>query len=138
MTFSIGFLPEPSFTEDGDHYRYARIVLGEFEEEFRAELAEWVEEDYERQWREGAQRIVDGLTPSCLVTGLHNPQWYALYLVDGEVAVQEHILLGEEFTSPVYEHVFPYEAPAEEDGDRRSSEWRVSVGSLRQFLEEDG
>jgi hypothetical protein len=71
----------------------------------------------------------------CLVTGLHNPQWYALYLVDEEVAVQEEILLEAEFPSNVYEHLSSYEAPAEEDGDRKTSEWRVPLDSLRQFLE---
>jgi len=64
MTFSIGFLPEAPFAEDGANYRYARIVLGEFEEESTAELAEWVAEDYDRQWREASGNGLMGRRPT--------------------------------------------------------------------------
>jgi hypothetical protein len=102
--FSIAFGSEPPYPLDGTGplRRDALIVMDDFTEVFAAPIDFWNETDYERQWQEGAQRLVDGATQSCLLTRVEDPtqdpilRWWALYRRPGDsVTVREHLWLPE-------------------------------------------
>ena len=67
--FAIECIGNPQI-EDGELAARGRITLGGFAEEFIAPLVLWTADDYRRQWREAAERILDGSEPTCFVTAM--------------------------------------------------------------------
>lgn len=61
MSFSIRFLDEPPFVEEG-HAPAARgmLTIEEFWEEIYSSLFLWSQEQYESQWRMAVQEILNG------------------------------------------------------------------------------
>lgn len=76
------------------------IKIGEFRETFIMPLDWWTIENYEKQWREGIERIKH-CDESCLVTTVQNletlPQidWWILYKQDGKIFVYNQMLMNE-------------------------------------------
>jgi CdiI N-terminal domain len=135
--FLLEFLPnaEARITT-GLRYRDARIIMGDFEECFPVVLELWSEGDYERQWREGARRIISGAEKSCLVTTIASvetqeaTEYWALYLRGNAVVVQQFLSPpGEVDPSDVYADVLDY------DDAHGPSEWRISCKELAAYAE---
>jgi len=115
-----------------------KIKIGSFEESILVELNPWTREDYERQWREGLDRL-KVYDRSCLVVSVGNPEdsavveWWVLYRVGNTIFVQnEHLshdtyknIVGERPFTPdtCYAFIGPRETHTE-DG-HKISEWSV-------------
>jgi hypothetical protein len=71
-------------------------------ETFKMALGFWSIEDYQRQWREGLERIKTHDT-SCLVTSVQNPYkrffivWWPLYKVGGNIFIQNELIMGDDY-----------------------------------------
>jgi hypothetical protein len=142
--FSIDFAPDAAYPFDGTGalHRDAVITMDDFSERFAVPLDYWAETDYQRQWQEGARRLVDGAPASLLLTRVEDPtepqpiyRWWSLYRRDGDaVTVQEQLWVSEDLgyfdpASP-YAAVHPYPSgPAQ-----MVSEWDLILGDFREFL----
>ena len=117
--------------------------MGEFSEEFIIPLVFWTVDDYRRQWREAAGRVLNGYERSCFVAAMReSPLDGAIFLwpaySDGEAAYIQHRLLLPEFVKGSFDALNPYA----QIGERRTmsekgepiSECRVSVGDIARFL----
>jgi CdiI N-terminal domain len=108
--------------------------MDDFEERFLVQLDYWTPEDYRRQWREGAQRIADGLRLSCLITQMPtqimtNDQviaWTLYRLDETDVAVRQEFLPGVDSGSP-------YSSLSDYERDDEISEWHIDVADLEKF-----
>ena len=147
MAFSIQFLTE---TEDSAHKirpeedeKAGRITLGDFRERFIASLIYWSTADYERQWREAVQRIVDGCEKSALITNMYDPAaakfivWWPMWRKGELVHVHNALLFMEQLDEPFraddpYRHVGEH-GPISDDGEA-ISDWVVTLDALARFL----
>jgi hypothetical protein len=67
-------------TGAGPGWGRGRITLDDFVEDFESPLWFWKTADYERQWTQGIQRILEGEPKSCLITALIEPIQTADYV----------------------------------------------------------
>lgn len=128
------------------------ISIGEdFSETIMLPLDFWSIRDYERQWREGLERIKTYDT-SCLVASVYNPilstpliNWWTLYKEGRKVFIYNQLIAGETYPKWIgskvfspdncYEFIKPrfYEDPDfvddedDDDGDYQVSEWVVEL-----------
>jgi hypothetical protein len=124
-------------------YNWGRITLGHFQEDFQAPLYDWAPGDYEAQWVEAAERLVDGSPVVVFLTHMVHPTapyhigWPAWR--EGDVVyVQERLFVATDLGSE-----FDPAAPEVHAGPRceRSiegqpiSQWRVTVADVVQFLD---
>jgi contact-dependent growth inhibition (CDI) system CdiI-like immunity protein len=124
-------------------FNWGRITLGHFQEDFQAPLYDWAPGDYEAQWVEAAERLVQGapvvvfLTHMVHATAPYHIGWPAWR--EGEVViVQERLFVASQLPGP-----FDPAAPEAHLGPRceRSvegqpiSQWRITVGDVAQFLD---
>jgi len=140
--FAIEFIRNPQI-EFGELAARGRITLGEFSEEFVAPLVFWKADDYRRQWREAAERILDSGKRSCFVAAMReSPLDGAIFIWpayrDGEAVYIQHKLLLPEMVKGSIDSSNPYAQVAErrtvsEEGEL-ISEWRVSAGDIARFL----
>jgi CdiI N-terminal domain len=137
--FSIRFgdAPAYAFEGSGSLTRDALIVIDEFEETFDVPLDFWSEGDYERQWLEGAERIVRGERTSCLVSWMQDPdfspilRWWSLYRRNGP-----NVIVREQLCLPEFGRVDPknpYVAVQPYGEDALVSEWMLTVDDLSVF-----
>ena len=97
-------------------YNWGRITLGHFQEDFQAPLYDWAPGDYEAQWVEAAERLVDGSPVVVFLTHMVHPTapyhigWPAWR--EGDVVHVQHSIEGQ----PI-------------------SQWRVTVADVAQFLD---
>ena len=130
-------------TEPGPGWAHGRITIDDFVEDFESPLWFWKTTDYERQWVQGIQRILDGKAKSCLMTSLIEPirtadyvfgAWWKLYLDGMNVIVQQQLLIGEvigaEFdVADPYGSVPDYRATTAES--EPLSSWTTSLSELK-------
>jgi hypothetical protein len=140
--FAIEFLGEPHIEFNESAIR-GRITLGEFSEEFVASLAFWTVDDYRKQWRNAAERIVNGEARSCFVASMRESPndgaiflWTAYKLAD-TVYFQHNLLLSETVKgtfepSNIYAQVEERQIKTE-DGSQ-ISEWRILVSDVACWL----
>lgn len=144
MPFAIEFVPESQISDGLTSDRTGRLVLGDFEEHFFANMEFWQEPDYERQWIEGLERILTGATISCLITSIGPPEassglwWWTLYRSGNRIHVQNAMRFFASLREP-FDPSNPYSAVpprrvVTEDGDP-ISEWTITVGDVAQFVE---
>jgi hypothetical protein len=137
--FFIGFVPEENPAEKD---AVGVIRIGDFQERFRSPLSFWSPQDYERQWREGAERILAGATTSCLITSMLDPRsanfivWWPMFLNGTRVITQNQILFLNKLAGPFdprdpYKYVEPRGADSEP-----VSEWHTTTDAIRSFLAE--
>ena len=141
--FDIAFLEnEPTHTdEDGWSGLWGRIVLGEFSERFISPVEWWRRGDYERQWIEGANRLLGGATNSAFVEQAGRVWWTAWR--EGElVVVQQRLLIADESMSRAWSALaddLPYELvgrrQTHSDDGQPLSQWLLSVADLQAFVE---
>jgi hypothetical protein len=117
--------------------------LGEFSEEFVAPLVFWAADDYRRQWREAAERILGGYESSCFVAAMReSPLDGAIFLWPayriGDAMYFQHKLLLPELVKGRFDPLNPYaqvdEQRALSEQSEPISEWQVSVGDIARFL----
>lgn len=117
------------------------IQIEKHKESFYIPVEWWTLEDYERQWKEGLERIKTRDT-SCLVTAIYDPrkrpfiEWWLLYKEGNIIYIQNQIVLEEiysqligdkSFTSETcYNFIEPKEPKLQPDG-YEISEWEVKL-----------
>lgn len=140
--FDIGFInDEPPYRdEDGWSGFWARIVIGEFTERFVAPTEWWSRADYERQWIDGAQRLLGGARTSAFVEEPGRVWWTAWR--EGDEVYLQHRLLVDPSMAPAwsagvgelpYDLVGPREPHSGEE--HRASVWVVTNADLRAFVD---
>ena len=91
-------------SQDGWPHAGGVLVVGRERLVFLVDLAHWSEVDYERQWKMGVWRLVQGAPSTALVTayrgstGAPHVMW-ALWRSDTHVYVQEQMVLPAELES---------------------------------------
>ena len=117
------------------------IEIGNSKETICVHLNQWTQEDYERQWREGLDRLKNH-NISCLVVSVNDPndpkastviEWWPLYRVDNAVLIQNEKLSKKSYKKIVgkspftpetcYDFITPRETHTK-DG-HEISEWSV-------------
>jgi len=129
-------------------HRYCRITLkgsgkdgGDFSEENMMSLEYWPEETYEKQWREGLERLKTHGT-SCLIASVECPpkgafvNCWILYKIDNKIHIQNRMFFANIYKKAVrknivttencYDLLIDQREVVDEDG-RKISEWVVSV-----------
>jgi hypothetical protein len=98
MSLTIRFLNSVGYEPD---LALGEITLDDFVETFDIPLTFWSAARYERQWREGIDRLLKGAARSCLITSMLDPRseafgdWWKLYREGDHVLVQNQMLLTE-------------------------------------------
>lgn len=139
--FAIEFVGKPQIEFNESAVR-GRITLGDFSEEFVAPLIFWTVDDYLKQWREAANRLLDGHDRSCFVASMRESLsdgavfiWTAYKFAD--TVYFQHNLLLTETVKGIFEPSNPYaqvnERETETEEGERISEWRVSLNDIVLF-----
>lgn len=98
MSLKIRFTNKMDYEPD---LALGEITLDDFVETFETPLTFWKADRYERQWREGIDRLLKGALRSCLITSMLDPRsevfgvWWKLYREGDHVVVQNQLLLTE-------------------------------------------
>jgi CdiI N-terminal domain len=140
--FSLKFIAGP-LAENGELSQRGRITLGDFSERFISPLVFWTPADYERQWIEGAQRIVDGAESSCFVTAMRESPFSGVVFLWPAYRVGQNIYLQHRLILP--EHVnasFDPSDPYAQIGRRETlsadgeqlSEWQIDLSDVARFV----
>lgn len=139
--FDISFISEePEVDDEGRVTLLGEITLGDESERFLASLERWTREDYERQWQEAAQRLLDGEARTAFFTSAFG-FWWVMWQDAGDIRVQEELLLPErlanlprpeDLTRTPYELVEEY-CRTTEDGES-ISEWRLKIPDIERFV----
>ena len=139
--FDIEFIPdEPHFSsEDGWSGLWGRVRLDDFTERFVAPLGKWHQSDYEEQWIEGAQRLIDGEHKSAFVVEAGR-LWWTAWRESSKIYIQQQLLIDRHY-SPAWTATaanLPYDLigareSQSEDGEELS-EWLITLDDLREFL----
>lgn len=145
MSFSINFLRAAASAGGASKKKLAQgvICLGDFQEQFAAELTFWSISDYEHHWRNALARLLRGSVRSCLITSISNPElanfitWWPIYRAGDLLHVQNQNLLIKDIESPFdaenpYSHIPPREIHTASGG--KISEWNIVVDDVRLFL----
>ena len=108
-------VPNTYEVEDGVFpFCIGKITIDDFWETFEMALNYWSVEDYERQWREGLERIKNYDT-SCLVASIHDPAkrhyllWWPLYKEGGKVLIQNYLFVDELYIKNIGDRSFTVE-----------------------------
>ncbi len=149
MSFTISFLNKPvpkSWLQPGATALLGEIEIDDYEETISLSTDYWSRSDYTKQWVEGLERILErGESKSALVTEMYNPanprfaiMWWVLYRDGDKVYIQnEHLIEDEKPRKVDLKNLYSYiggRETTDEEGDE-ISEWNVSTGELKQFLE---
>jgi hypothetical protein len=141
--FAIDFISNPQI-EFGELASRGQITLGEFSEEFVAPLVFWTVDEYRKQWREAAKRILNSYENSCFVTAMRkSPFDGAIFLwpayKDGEaVHVQQKLVLPgtvEGSFDPLNPHAQVTKRQTLSEDGKLISEWQVSVEDFAHYLD---
>ena len=139
--FDIRFISdEPEIDDEGRVTLLGEVTLGDESERFLASLSIWTRENYEQQWRDAAQRLLDGHDRTAFFTSAFG-MWWQMWHDGGDVRVQEQLLLSERFAllpQPLDLERTPYELIEEyqrttEDGEA-ISEWRLTFRDIERFV----
>ena len=145
MRFAISFMNLPLVKTYDDYSTMAAkglIVLGDSSEEFLANLGDWSQEDYQSQWRDSIHSLVDGGNKAVLITTYSSPviashlEWWALYREGEDIFVQNQLLFFEGIEDrfrPSQAVQFLKERETENEEGVSISEWKISMGDLRDF-----
>jgi len=136
--FRIRFFTPAVYDEAGRRHAGGELVLGDARHCFLVDLSAWDTAHYERQWREGVARLVQGAPSSALMTayrgtGAEPHLMWGLWREEGHVFVQEHPVMPAELDLPLdpfdpYPHI-GNRIPASEHG-LSIPEWRFSLVDL--------
>jgi hypothetical protein len=136
--FDIAFIPgEPPFEDEEWIGLWGCTVLGEFRERFIAPTGWRGRADYERQWIEGAERLLRG-EPSTAFAIEAGRLWWTAWRESAGVVVQQRLLVTDAMAPARTAEAssLPYELVGAR-GDN-VSEWRVRFDDLRAFVARRG
>jgi hypothetical protein len=148
MTFSIRFV-DKMWRGDGALLLSGDLVLNDVTETFTAAVdpaSDWRRIHYERQWRDGLKRIVDGNDISCLITALPSPTpypdtdlanllfYWPMFRIEDQVAFQAHVRRAEKLP-PGFDPAKPYQILSKRTPEEKGSEWWVSFADIVEFYE---
>jgi hypothetical protein len=130
--------------DEGEPLVYGNLQIGDFRETFVASLLDWTPEAYRQQWREAAERLVNGESKSAFVTSFAPPtdaghfEWWPCYGVYEIVYVQNQFRFYEQLASSfhldsLYDYVADRKTVSEADG-APISEWQIPLHWIRDFL----
>jgi hypothetical protein len=138
--FDIRFLnAPPEQREEGGLGLWGEVTLGEYRERFLAPLGLWPRERYEQQWREAAERLLQGAERTAFFT-VALQFWWTMARSGQDVLVQEELITGErveQLGSALDPDIVPYEllrpiSLETEDGERIST-WRIAFTDVASF-----
>jgi len=98
MSLRIRFINK---TDYEPNLALGEIALTDFLENFEISLAFWGADRYEKQWRQGIDRLLEGASKWCLITSMLDPKcehfgvWWKLYREGEHVMVQNQLLLAD-------------------------------------------
>ena len=119
---------------------WGEITIENFKETFVIPLEYWNIEDYQKQWKEGIERIKKN-SKSCFVASIQDPckapylNWWPMYKRGKTIYIQNHMLHGKYYKKKIGSQVFtpetcynfiPYRTTKEIDG-MKPSEWKVEL-----------
>jgi len=145
MAFHICLLPENNvepFSVD-HNIRLGEIVIGDYIEMFEASTSYWTADDYQKQWKQAIERIVNGEAKSRLITTMYDPVkanfifCWPIYREGMRVYFQNQMLLMENQDFPLdLKNTFLNIEDRQilNDEGLSISEWEVSVFDLKDFL----
>jgi hypothetical protein len=124
--------------------RLGTITIGKDVETFISPIGFWQTDDYELQWRQAAQRLMDGADRSGFFISVADPaqvelyRWWPVWREGDAVFIHEQLVLLRQLGEPFnlrnpYRHVGERQQISE-DG-HRISEWRVAIQDIAAFLE---
>src|SRR4051794_38491273 len=94
--FDIAFIPgEPPFEDEEGRGLWGCTVLGGFSERFIAPIGWWSRQDYERQWIEGAERLLRGEASSAFAVEAGRV-WWTAWREGRDVIIQQRYLITDE------------------------------------------
>jgi hypothetical protein len=138
--FDIAFISdEPPFEDEEGTGLWGCTVLGDFSERFIAPLGWWEPADYERQWLDGAERLLRGESPSAFTVEA-GWVWWTAWREGADVFVHQRTLVLDEM-APAWT-AMPDDLPYALIGPRNThsaegttvSQWRVSIDDVRDFV----
>jgi hypothetical protein len=100
----------PSVTiKDGVKQAEAELRLGNDRFVFAIDLRHWPISEYQRQWREGIWRILEGAQTSALMTAYAGPtghmhHMWALWREGNGLYIQQHAVISRELDHPFVPH----------------------------------
>jgi len=139
--FRIRIYTPPIVNDAGWPHAGAELIAGVTRLHRRIDLRFWRIADYERQWREGIARLVNGAESSALMSAFSGPgdashSMWALWREATSVYIQPLCVLAAPLDDPFdprapYEHVGA-RVPVTEN-DLPMDEWRVELDQLMAF-----
>jgi CdiI N-terminal domain len=115
---------------------WGRITINDFTERFIMPLEYWSIENYEKQWREGLDKIKIQ-DKSCLVASVQDPKkapwinWWVLYKKERTVFIRNQILFSKLYKAQIGDGLFTPDTCYDYIHERRSkqgvSEWKVDL-----------
>lgn len=148
MTFSILFTGR-MWRGDGVLLLPGELIFNDVVETFTAAVdpaSDWRRIHYERQWRDGLKRIVDGKDSSCLITALPSPSpypdthladsllYWPMYRIEDQVAFQPHVRRADKLPRG-FSPAKPYQIVRKRTVKEKVPEWRVSFADIVDFYE---
>lgn len=137
MSLTIRFINKTDYEPS---LALGEITLNDFVENFETSLTFWGADRYEKQWRQGIDRLLEGASKSCLITSMLDPQcehfgvWWKLYREGEQVVVQNQLLLadvlGRTFAPDEPYQFIPDRQSFSADGDAPVSEWVVAFDTI--------
>ena len=112
MAIRIRFIEQPD--SSAKDIAVGEIAVNGFRERLEIPLGFWTRQDYERQWKEGIDRIKNqSCEKSCLITARYDPAhanfivWWPIYRVLDRLVVQHEYLFLDQLERP-FDPVEPY------------------------------
>jgi contact-dependent growth inhibition (CDI) system CdiI-like immunity protein len=140
--FSIRVFTPAVLNEDGWQHAGGELIVGSGRLCFLVDLTYWPIAAYQRQWRDGVSRLVQGAPSTALMTAFRGPgesahAMWALWREEGHVYVQEHSVLPADLDVPFDPNEpYPYvgaRIPASECA-LPIPEWRVELSHVQSAL----
>ncbi|OOF01017.1 hypothetical protein BZG79_15505 [Salinivibrio sp. MA427] len=141
-SFSI-ILSKEKFEYEGEWVASGSLKVGSLTEDFHASLSYWDREKYLSQWKEALNRLLRGESRSAIVTTMYDPQtanfilWWVMYLIGGNVYVQNHVLFLDELTRPFDEQNLYSFIPDREEYTEEGeliSEWVIKITDIKRCI----
>jgi hypothetical protein len=142
QNFLIRFTDKKIRKRKGIDYVRGEIVINDFKEFFDIPLDFWTISDYERQWKEGLERIKTSDT-SCLIIAICDPKktgpyinWWPLYKEKNNIFIQNEVFFGDVYKKDFGDHEVTIDncynfigprIPEDFPLDLRPSEWVVKL-----------
>lgn len=144
MDISIKFIDKKSKGNQGFVARKGQIKISNYTESFEPSFDWWTLDDYERQWKEGIERLKNN-AQSCLVATVFDPrikpwiEWYVMYKVNNQIHIRPQAIFGQNYRDRVGIKAFTPDTcydfipllQGSGSGTQKISEWIVAFDSQK-------